>query len=200
MGHSEALAELRADIAAAGYFPQLVEDSVLLGLGDEEVLAHVVRHEATFADDSLLRHLTVLVLTASRLLVSHTDENSIDLAPSQAASTCEAISLGSIRSVSLTRVVSRPEGFGSAQAEVTEAWLVVGWGTMRRLDIEPAGCEDPNCDADHGYTGALTEEDLTLRVSAAADGAAMLDRLVRFGVELQRRTGRGTTRAIGTHG
>ena len=40
----------------------------------EEPVAHVVHHEATFARDEIQRHLSVLVLTASRLIVAHTDE------------------------------------------------------------------------------------------------------------------------------
>ncbi|HSN12348.1 MAG TPA: DUF5998 family protein, partial [Propionibacteriaceae bacterium] len=62
----------------------------------------------------------------------------------------------------------------------------------------PAGCEDPTCEADHGYTGTLTADDLTVRMSAAADGVENVARLVSFGVELQRRTGRSalTTRTM----
>jgi hypothetical protein len=108
------------------------------------------------------------------------------------------VSLDAFTSVSLTRIVSHPEKFGTSVSRVEEAWLAVGWGTMRRVDMEPAGCEDPNCEADHGYTGSLTADDLTVRMSAAADGLENVSRLVEFGVELQRRTGRTslTTRTL----
>ena len=65
---------LQADVAACGYFPDLVTDGVLLALGDEPLVEHLVHHEATFSEDSLHRHLTVLALTATRLVVGHTDE------------------------------------------------------------------------------------------------------------------------------
>ena len=116
----------------------------------------------------------------------------------QAASTTEVVSLDAFTSVSLTRIVSHPEKFGTHGSRVEEAWLAVGWGTMRRADLEPAGCGDPSCDADHGYTGTLTADDLTVRMSAAADGVENVAKLVGFGVELQRRSHRGavlTTRA-----
>ena len=48
--------------------------------------------------------------------------------------------------------------------------LTIGWGGVCRLDLEPAACADPECDADHGYTGMLAADDFSLRVSAAAEG------------------------------
>ncbi len=50
----------------------------------------------------------------------------------------------------------------------------------RRLDVEPARCDDPNCMADHGYTGTSYPDDMTFRVSAAADGQDALDEAVEF--------------------
>ena len=52
--------------------------------------------------------------------------------------------------------------------------------------MEQASCEDPQCEADHGYTGTLVGEDLTVRMSAAADGADRVARLTRFSSSLQR--------------
>ena len=54
--------------------------------------------------------------------------------------------------------------------------MTIGWGGVSRVDLEPAGCNDPQCDADHGYTGVLASDDFSLRVSAAADGADAVDR------------------------
>ncbi|MHB1009900.1 MAG: DUF5998 family protein [Propionibacteriaceae bacterium] len=195
---TDSIHELRDDVAACGYFPDLISEGMELALGDELLVRHLVHHEATFSEDSLHRHLTVLGLTDTRLVVSHTDEHTIDLGPMQAASTTEVVSLDAFTSVSLTRIVSHPEKFGSTASRVEEAWLAVGWGTMRRADLEPAGCDDPTCEADHGYTGTLTADDLTVRMSAAADGVENVARLVSFGVELQRRTGRSalTTRTL----
>ena len=195
---TDSLRAMRDDVAACGYFPDLISDGMALAVGDEPLVRHLVHHEATFSEDSLHRHLTVLALTDTRLVVGHTDEHTIELGPLQAASTTEVVSLDAFTSVSLTRIVSRPEQFGSTASRVEEAWLAVGWGTMRRADLEPAGCSDPACDADHGYMGTVTAEDLTIRMSAAADGVENVGRLVEFAVELQRRTGQSrlTTRAV----
>ncbi len=38
--------------------------------------------------------------------------------------------------------------------------MTVGWGGINRIDLEPAACADPDCDADHGYTGVLASRRL----------------------------------------
>ena len=182
---------LRLEIEACGYFPDLVEDAVTLALDEEELLDFVVHHEPTFDRDEIHRHVTVLALTPTRLLVGHTDDHHDDppgTGPSAAAST-ESVPLHKIDTVVLTRVVPNPEDFSAAAPRVDETWLTVGWGTMRRLDLEQAGCEDPDCQADHGYTGSLVGDDLTVRMSAAAEGADRVAHLVRFGSMLQRVSG-----------
>lgn len=188
------LSGLEKDVAACGYFPDLITDGMVMAIGDEDLVRHLVHHEATFAEASLHRHLTVLALTPTRLIVGHTDEHTIELAPMQAASTTEAVSLDRFTSVALTRIVSRPEKYGTRASRVEEAWLSVGWGTMRRADLEPAACDDPTCEADHGYTGSVVVEDLTVRMSAAADGIDTVMKLVEFGTLLQRVTGTGSAR------
>ncbi|MBI5027634.1 MAG: hypothetical protein HZB48_02225, partial [Actinobacteria bacterium] len=65
---------LLSEIHGCGYFPELVADAVSLALGPEEPIAHLVHHEATFNREEIQRHLSVLVLTGTRLIVAHTDE------------------------------------------------------------------------------------------------------------------------------
>src|SRR3954447_3308310 len=180
--------ELRAEIDACGYFPELVEDAVMLAIADEELLDFVVHHEPTFNHDEIHRHVTVLALTPTRLVIGHTDDQPAEPPTSgiYAASSTESVGLTKINTVVLTRVVSRPESYRAGSTDVTETWLSVGWGAVRRLDLEQASCDDPQCEADHGYTGALVGDDLTVRMSAAADGVDRVDRLARFSSSLQR--------------
>lgn len=187
--------DLSREIDACGYFPEFVADSVAMALGEEHVDAHLVHHEATFAGDEIHRHLTVLVVTPTRLLVTHTDDGPATNAlgqPSpadQAVTSVEAMPLSSLGSVILSRAVTSPQNYGRGASPVVETWLTLGWGTLRRIDLEPAGCEDPNCEADHGYTGSVVGDDITIRMSPAADGADSVQRLVAFATRLQRLTG-----------
>jgi hypothetical protein len=59
---------------------------------------------------------------------------------------------------------------------------------VSRIDLEPAGCSDPDCEADHGYTGAASNDDLSLRVSEAADGADVVAQALAFAAVLSEAT------------
>lgn len=178
--------DLQDAIVASGYFPEFVSATVAAALGDETAVASVVHHEATFDRDAVGRHVTVLVLTPTRLIVGHTDDGD-QPGVSQALTTVETVPLRHIRSVALTQVVAHPERYGRGRhpQHAVETWLVVGWGAVRRVEIEPASCGDPTCDADHGLTAQDMADDLTVRVSAAADGEAAVARLIAFATALQ---------------
>jgi hypothetical protein len=180
--------ELRAEIDACGYFPELVEDTIMEAVGDEDLVDFVVHHEPTFDRDEIHRHVTILALTPSRLIVGHTDDHPAEppMEGTFAAASTESVLLPRLNSVVLTRVVARPAEYRTGSADVTETWLSVGWGAVRRVDLELASCSDPQCEADHGYTGTLVGDDLTVRMSAAADGLDRVARLVSFATALQR--------------
>lgn len=187
---TEALVDrLRGDIERSGYYPDLVSDALETALAGETLSSYVVHHEATFDRDQLRRHVTVLVLTPTRLIVGHTDEHGPDdtsPGPYASAST-EAVRLERVDSVVVTRVVAAPEGHrrGGPAREVV---LTIGWGAVSRIDLEPAGCSDPECEADHGYTGTASNDDLSLRVSEAADGPDVVRQALVFAAALSEAT------------
>ena len=174
--------DLRSEIEAQGYFPDLVEDTVALSLAGEDLIDFVVHHEPTFSHDEIHRHVTVLALTQTRLIVGHTDDQPAEPpnTGSYAATSTESVSLAKIGTVVLTRVVADPEKFRAGSGRVEETWLSVGWGAMRRIDLEQAGCADPDCEADHGYTGTASADDITLRLSSDAEGADAVRAAVAF--------------------
>jgi Family of unknown function (DUF5998) len=179
--------ELRQAIEHTGYYPEVVRDGVHAAVAGEQVVSFYVHHEPTFERDEVRRHLTVVVLTPSRLILAHTDEHAPDdLLPEPYTSTStEAITLSSVRSVVVTRMTANPSDGPSKPAE---AVMTVGWGGVSRIDLEPAGCTDPQCDADHGYTGVFASDDFSLRVSAAADGGDAVGGLLSFAESLSART------------
>jgi hypothetical protein len=180
---------LRDAIEKAGYHPDRVAEAVDLAIAGEEVLAYVVHQETTFDTEEVRRHATVLVLTPTRLVLGHADDHPADaISPTPYVTTStEAVPVGTIRSVVVSRVVAEPS---RGPAESTEVTLTLGWGAVSRIDLEPAGCSDPECDADHGYTGTATSDDLSLRVSAAAEGGAAVERMLHFATALSRATAR----------
>ncbi len=181
--------QLRTDIERSGYYPALVSDALETALAGEPLVAYVVHHEATFERDELRRHVTVLVLTPTRLIVGHTDEHGPDdsCPESYASASTEAVRLERVDSVVVTRVVVNParHRIGGPTREVV---LTIGWGAVNRIDLEPAGCVDPECDADHGYTGTSSNDDLSLRVSEAADGPDVVAQALTFAAALSEAT------------
>ncbi|MCW2767035.1 MAG: hypothetical protein JWO11_2994 [Nocardioides sp.] len=181
------LLELRNAINRTGYYPEVVSEGVQAAVAGERVVSYYVHHEPTFEHDEVRRHLSVVVLTPSRLVLAHTDEHAgDDLLPEPYTSTStEAIALAAVKSVVVTRMIANPT---SGPTPPAEAVMTIGWGGVSRIDLEPAGCNDPQCDADHGYTGVLSSDDFSLRVSAAADGDDAVAGLLSFAESLSART------------
>lgn len=205
--------DLARRIDKAGYYPELVADTLAVALAEEDVVGHLVHAETTFDTDTVRRHLTVLAVTPSRLVLVHADDHSPQMLAESglgdlalvdemtasrditdrphAVATSEAVSLRRVSSVVVTHVVPDPARYraGSLGRDVT---LTVSWGAVSRMDLEPASCGDPNCEADHGYGGTLTGDDLSLRISADADGANAVADAVAFARVLSAATARAS--------
>lgn len=180
---------LRAAIERAGYYPALVAEAVDAAVGREHVWSWLVHQEATLEASEVRRHITVLVLTSTRLVVGHTDEHPPDESSTQpyATTSTEIVPLHTVRTVMVTRVVPNPATYAPG-GPLREVMLTVGWGAVGRVDLEPATCTDPNCEADHGYSGTVSPDDLTLRVSEAGDGPETLAQALRFATALSEAT------------
>ena len=173
---ADGFADVFTEIARSGYYPEVVADGLRDALAGEPVVAHVVHHEPTFDREEIRRHMTVLVMTPTRVVLVHTDEHPPDdlLPRPYTSTTSEAVAVARVRSVVVTRMVSSDTG------RLEEVVITIGWGAVSHLDLEPAACDDPDCDADHGYTGNMTGDDFSLRLSTAADGGAAVERLLVF--------------------
>ncbi|HEU5417845.1 MAG TPA: DUF5998 family protein [Streptosporangiaceae bacterium] len=172
-------------IERSGYYPGLVADAVSSAVGDESVVSYVVYHDAHFDPGmEVRRHMTVLVLTPTRLVYSHTDEYPADEtdpdARAQAETSTEAVRFARISSVALTRAIPDPASYVAGVTMPSEVVLTIGWNALSHIELEPAHCGDENCEADHGYTGTVTADDLTLRVSEAADGEPAVRQVLAF--------------------
>jgi hypothetical protein len=174
---------MRAAIERSGYYPGVVTEAVTEVLGGEEVTAFVVYHDAIFDPGmEVRRHMTVLALTPNRMVYSHTDEHPAEDPESRprAETSTEAVKLGRVSSVQLTRVVPDPASYVPGVTMPTEVMLTIGWNVISHLELEPAHCGDEACDADHGYIGTLTADDFSLRVSEAADGEEAVRQVLVF--------------------
>ena len=135
-------AALGEDVARAGYYPELVAGCLEVALAGEEPVAHLVQAETSFAD-AVHRHLTVLALTPGRLIIVHVDDAALEDGVPGAVATSEAVPVRRISSLALSRGVARPAAGGGRLVEMT---IAISWGAVRRLDLEPASCPDPQRD------------------------------------------------------
>jgi hypothetical protein len=192
-GNADRTSQLRAAIDHCGYYPDVVSDALDAAVAGEPVRSFVVHHEPTFDRDEVRRHVTVLALTPTRLVVGHTDEHPPDeLLPQPYASTStETVPLSGVALVVVNRMVANPAAGtrnGSGATGVDEAVLTVGWGAVGRVDLEPATCGDPECEGDHGYTGTVSADDFSIRMSSTADGAECVEQLLEFARSLSAAT------------
>jgi len=177
-------------VQGAGYYPALANHVLKGAIGDEDVRAHFVHAETTFDTSEVRRHMTVLVITDSRLIRVHMDDGAghDGEGAHEASATVESAFLKRVSNMALTHVVHEPENFREGDAP-SELVLAVGWGVHSRIELEPATCGDENCDADHGYSGGITGDDSLVRVSVIADGVGTVRALEDFSRELQRAIG-----------
>ncbi len=185
--------DMLAAIERSGYYPGIVADAMFSAIGSEPVLSYFVLHDAHFDPGmEVRRHMTVLALTPTRLVYSHTDEypadeNAADTRP-MAETATEAIRCSRITSVAITRVIPDPASYQRGITMPSEVVLTIGWNSVSHIELEPARCPDENCEADHGYTGAMSADDVTMRISSAADGPESVTQVLAFAQALSAAT------------
>ncbi|HXD28138.1 MAG TPA: DUF5998 family protein [Arthrobacter sp.] len=181
--------DLHSALERAGFYPRLVADVVEDALDGMEPLAHLVQLETHIEHTEVHRHVTVLVLTAEVMVIVHVDDQQMDEAGDQvmAQVSTETVPIGRISSVVLSFVYQQPQDYRPSDKS-RELTLAISWSGGQRVDLAPAGCADPQCDADHGYTGTLQKEDVVMRVSAEADGLQAVDEARAFARALRKAT------------
>lgn len=188
---------LVSDLQGAGYYPQLTGSMLVESLFGEDVVSHLVHMDTHVDLDSIHRHVTAFVITPTRMLLAHVDD---DPEPQRGRTprgmtSVEEIPLENMRTVLLGRTYEDPAQFRPGDRPV-EVSLTLGWGSVRRIEAFPETCGDPDCDGDHGYGGSLLNEDVTLRVSAQAEGQAAVDQAERFAMFLRRGVFEARGRAV----
>ncbi|MFJ3956595.1 DUF5998 family protein [Arthrobacter sp. NPDC090010] len=184
--NTRALSELKTAVNKAGFYPRLVFDVVEDALDGRTPLDQLVHLETHFDRAEVRRHVTALVITQDVLVVAHVDDHQLDENGEHvmAQVSTETVPLHQIRSVVLGFVYAQPQEY-SGREQPRELTLSIAWSGGRRLDLLPATCGDPQCEADHGLNGTSSAEDIVLRVSAEADGPKSLTQAKSFAHSLR---------------
>lgn len=174
-------AALEEDIERAGYYPTVVMDVLNDSLLAEEVESFLVHPETHLDMERIVRHITVLVLTGTRLIAIHVGDQAI---PGQeretvAQASSEAIRIPRVASVT-TRYLYPNADVHQSGASPHELIIALSWGSSTRTEIGAAACGDPECTAEHGYMAESTQEDLVIRISSEADGSQAVEQAQDF--------------------
>lgn len=163
--------DLESALQRSGFYPRLVADVVNDALDGAESLAHLVHLETHFDRTEVHRHITVLVLTAEMLVITHVDDHQLDESGEQmvAQVSTESVPASQINSVVLSYIYAQPQDYKPSDP-ARELTLSIAWSGGQRVEMGPTTCGDPNCDSDHGYSGTIMQEDIALRISAEAEG------------------------------
>lgn len=178
---------LATDLQAAGYYPQLTGSMLIESLFGEDILSHFVHMDTHVDLDAIHRHVTAFLVTPTRLILAHVDDEP-DPFPGRrprGVTSTEDIPLEALRTVLVSRTFEDPADYRPSDRPV-EVAITLGWGAVRRIETYPETCGDPDCEGDHGTGGSLFSEDVTLRVSAQAEGQDAVDRAEDFVHRLRR--------------
>ena len=140
--------KLAADIKHAGFYPELVLEVVDDALAGLEPDAHFVQHETHFSRNDLHRHITVMVLCGSQLVLAHLDDSHLeeDAQGTVAHVSVEAVKLSALRAVTISYGYDQPQIYRPGMSP-TEVSFQVAWTGSLRIDAAPATCPDPTCTA-----------------------------------------------------
>ena len=159
------LARACAPTSSAAATTRLVSDTLDTALASEPVVAYVVHHEAIRPRRAAPpRHRPGAHPDPPHRRAHRRAPGRRDVAPPRHGVHRGGAHPKRIDSVVVTRVAAEAEKHRRG-APVREVVLTIGWGAVSRIDLEPASCGDPQCEADHGYTGTASNDDLALRVS-----------------------------------
>ncbi len=161
---------------------QLREDVEAIARIHGPFVATFVRPETLFDTDSVYEATPVFLLTATHLIVVLPDVTHEFIPSGELITSTQIVPL---RSITDYQVIRRRVLDGPQAGAISVVQLRMRWGASRALDMRPASCEDPTCEAEHGYVGMSINEDgdvlldTTLDDATFARGLSFIDELLR---------------------
>ena len=175
--HGEFWADLTARVSEES---PILEDVSAILKGYGPIRSYFIRPETVFDQDSVFDSIGVFVLTKSHLIIVISDVT-YELSPTgEFVTTTQVVQLSQIRDFQVVRrrVLDGPErgALGTVQ-------LRFRWGAGWAADIRPASCDDPTCEADHGYLAMVSGDDGEILLEPTLD-PEILAQALRFIDEL----------------
>lgn len=141
-------------------------DDINQAVGDDRIDSFYVRPETLFDSDSVYERIVAFVLTERRFVLIYSDTNYEMMSSGELVTTTQSIDLSRIVE---HHVIRRRELEGENAGRLNSVTLRLRWGSGFTQDLQPGGCDDPNCTNDHGYIGVITNEDCQIFLDALQD-------------------------------
>ncbi|AOZ72680.1 hypothetical protein BK816_04730 [Boudabousia tangfeifanii] len=164
------------DINRAGVHPKQLMHSLQRALGTQTLRGWLVQVMTDLDSMEIFRHVTVAAFSDTHFFRAHVDEED-----AEAMISVEVVSLPRIH----TYLVADAYDTKLPDSEqLSELSLRLNWGSIRRFGLDPNQCSDPSCDADHGYQGVSTPDDLLLIAKRNVDGPEEIAKMEDFIAQL----------------
>lgn len=144
-----------------------VYDDIAHALGTDTILSFYTRPEMMFDADSVYQRVVAFIVTEHRLILLFSDTNYEMTPRGEYVTTMQSVNLSSIKEHHLIR---RRELEGDDAGRLNSVMLRLRWGAAWSQDLQPGGCDDPECTNDHGYVGVSTNEDFQVFLDRQHDG------------------------------
>lgn len=151
--------------------------------------SYFVRPETVFDRDSVFDSVGVFMLTDTHLIIVVSDVNHEMNPAGELVTITQVVELSHINDFQIgrRRVLEGPE-----RGAISAVHFRFRWGGSWAADIRPAACDDPHCEADHGFLGSFTGEDGEIVLDGSISEATFIQGL-EFIDELTRRLSTGRT-------
>ena len=147
------------NVRKTGFHVDLIERAVRSLNGGELPEYDLVNLETSFDDDSVFRHMDYIGLGEDKLVGLHLDEMASGI-----RWVGQVVLFRDLGPIEVAQVSIDPEGPGGADDGLTNGLVVnLSFGSHATLDLEQTLCDDPDCTYDHGYSGFLKREGLSMR-------------------------------------
>lgn len=170
--------QLIDDIHACSGEQTWAYDDILAALPDKTFVRHYfVRPQTVFDRDSVYESISCYVVTDREFIVVNVDVTYEFAATGDLMTSVHHVPLEMVRDFQVLRRRSLDR---ERKGDVSGVAMQIRWGSSWSTDTLPASCDDPTCQADHGYMARTAGDDCEIVVDEKAMEKETFDKGLAF--------------------
>lgn len=203
---NQTLARLFAEVQAAGFYPDLMQESLDRTLGSRhgyyELLGYWMDSSVHLdADAGLIRQVNVTCLTDAGLFMwighdapvetaghdkSEDSRPDTSLADVHLVQFTQAVPMRRVNDVRVQTRTSNPDPKAGTQPQLEVVQVIVTTPTQEGFVATPLDCDDPHCHNPHGFSASTRNDTITLVATRDGLQDEKMDELLTFAGLLER--------------